>query len=130
MKRHGTAFYIETLLLIVAFVAIILVTTQVFGGARAKSAKARHLTQAVILAENAAEAVSVSGSLEDVQSLLEKDGTVQIEGNVLTLWKDEYQIDITWEPEGALVSSAITVLWNDNEIYKIETAVFLREAKQ
>lgn len=129
MKRHGTAFYIETLLLIIAFVAIILVTTQVFGNARAKSAQAKHLTEAVVLAENAAEAVSASGSLEEVQSFLTNEGTSQIEGNVLTVWKDGYQIDVTWEPEGALVDSSITVLWNGNEIYKIETAVFLQEAK-
>ena len=43
MKRNGqiTAFYFETLLLIVVFLAIILVLTQVFGLARQQTAAAR-----------------------------------------------------------------------------------------
>ena len=130
MKKHITAFYLETLLLVVVFVAIILVITQVFGSAKAKSAQAKHLTQAVMLAEDAAEAVSASDSLETVQHFLEENGTAQISGNVLTLWEDEYQVVITWEPEGVLVSSTITVLWNDNEIYNLKTAVYIREALQ
>ena len=51
MKRNHavTAFYLETLLLIVVFLGIILVLTQVFGLARIQSASARQLTEAVTL---------------------------------------------------------------------------------
>ena len=54
-KRHITGFYIETLLLILVFVSIILVITNIFGMARVSSARARHLTTAVALAQNTAE---------------------------------------------------------------------------
>ena len=62
MKKNGpiTAFYLETLLLIVVFIGIILVLTQVFGLSRTQSREARRLTDAVILAQNGAEAVLVS----------------------------------------------------------------------
>ena len=57
MKKNGhiTGFYLETLLLIVVFIAIILVLTQVFGLAQVQSVRAKQLTEAVTLAGNAAE---------------------------------------------------------------------------
>ena len=69
-KGHITAFYLETLLMIVVFVSIILVLTRVFGSARAQSAKAKHLTAAVTLAQSTAEAVSAAGSPQDLHQLL------------------------------------------------------------
>ena len=62
MKKNGhiTAFYLETLLLIVVFIGIILILTQVFGLGRVQSVEAGRLTDAVILAQNAAEAVSAA----------------------------------------------------------------------
>ena len=52
MKKNGhiTGFYLETLLLIVVFIAIILVLTQVFGLAQVQSVRAKQLTEAVTLA--------------------------------------------------------------------------------
>lgn len=124
MRKHITAFYLETLLLIVVLVAVILTLTVVFGGARAESVRASRLNQAVILAENAAEAVAASDSLEAVQRLLDENGNTRADGDTLTAFYDEFQVHITWVPEGALVSSTVTVLWNDEEIYTLETAVY------
>ena len=45
-KNHITAFYVETLLLILVFITIILVLTHVFGLGRAQSAAARELNDA------------------------------------------------------------------------------------
>ena len=129
MKKHITAFYLETLLLVMVFVVVILVITGVFGGARARSAQAQHLTQAVMLAENAAEAVSAADSLETVQSLLGEEET-QLSENLLTVHYNEYQVDITWQPEGQIVSSTITVSWGGNEIYSLKTAVYVQEVMQ
>ena len=123
MKKHITAFYLETLLLIAVLVAVILVLTGVFSGAKAQSARAGRLTQAVVLAENAAEAVAASDSLEAVQGLLDENGNTRVEDRVLTVFHDAFQVHITWEPNGALASSTITVFWNDSEIYALETAV-------
>ena len=69
-KQHITAFYLETLLMIVVFISIILVLTRVFGNARVQSAEAKQLTSAVTLAQNTAEAVSASGSPEELFSIL------------------------------------------------------------
>ena len=76
MKKSGhiTAFYVETLLLIVVFIAIILLLTQVFGLARRQSADARELTDAVALASNAAEALEAAGSPEELLALLDEAG--------------------------------------------------------
>ena len=127
MKKHITAFYLETLLLIMVFVAIILVLTGVFSGARAQSVHAANLTRAVELAENAAEAVSASDSLETLQSLLDENGNTQRNGDILTVFQDEFQVDISWKPEGEVVSSTIAVSRNEAEIYTLETAVYAQE---
>lgn len=72
-KQHITAFYLETLLMIVVFISIILVLTRVFGSARVQSVEAKDLTTAVTLAQNTAEAVSASHSPQELQELLEGD---------------------------------------------------------
>ena len=69
-KQHITAFYLEALMMIVVFISIILVLTQVFGSARSQSAGARRLTEAVTLAQNTAEAVSASSPPQDLQQIL------------------------------------------------------------
>ena len=61
MKRSQlTSFFLEALLLVIVFVAMILVLTGVFGASHAQSKEAKFLTQAVTLAANAAEAVSAA----------------------------------------------------------------------
>ena len=76
-KQHITAFYLETLLMIVVFISIILVLTRVFGRARLQSVEAKRLTAAVTLAQNTAEAVSASGSPQDLLDLLnEKNNAI------------------------------------------------------
>ena len=93
MKRNElTSFYLEALLLVAAFVAMILVLTGVFGTARARSASAKQLTQAVTLASDAAEAVSASESLEQAAVLLDEGGNVRLSDGVL---KADYLSDGT-----------------------------------
>ena len=60
VKKHITSFYIETLILVLVFVAVILTLAQVFGLAKKQSEEAKMLTAAVTVAQNAAEAFSVS----------------------------------------------------------------------
>lgn len=57
MKKRGeiTAFYVETLLMIVVMIGILLVLTQVLGLSKGESMKARRLTEAVTIAQSAAE---------------------------------------------------------------------------
>ena len=73
--EHITAFYMETILLIVSFVLVILVLTNVFGIGRMESAKARELTDAVRLAETGAEAFAAAEGPAELAQILD-------EGNV------------------------------------------------
>lgn len=72
-KQHITAFYLETLLMIAVVISIILVLTKVFGGARVQSTRAKRLTDSVTLAQNTAEAVSLSHTAQELHDLLNED---------------------------------------------------------
>lgn len=152
-KNHSvTAFYIETLLLIVVFLSIILVLTQIFGLARMQSASARQLTDAVTLAGNAAEAFSGSESKNAMLQLFnERDNAGALpEGNGVFARYDAslqpdadgaFRVEVTWEAEpdpaegesaasgnapAGLVRSVIRVLYGEDgrEVYRLETAAY------
>lgn len=144
-KRHITSFYMETLLLIAVFIAVILVLTQVFGMGRSESSEARLLTGAVTLAQNAAEAISASENEQELVQLLNENGNAALANGVVEAWytpdmqpdaDGDLSLEITWIPEvrenGTLVSSDITVKYRgaDEPIYELETAVYLRGAGQ
>lgn len=141
-RQHITSFYLETLLLISVFIAIILVLTQVFGLGRAESGQAKLLTNSVSLAQNAAEAVSAAGGPDDLAALLDEGGNTSVlpDGSVEARYTADMRADpdgsvcvtITWQPDGALVTSAITVRYGDSDepIYELLTAVTLREGAQ
>ncbi len=123
MRKQITAFYVETLILAAAFVAVLLALSQVFGLAHSESERAGRLTEAVQLAERAAEAVAASDSLEDVQALLAPDGEAVLKDGALELDSGALCLSVSWEPDGPrLVRSRIAVDWNGAEIYALETA--------
>ena len=136
-KQHTTAFYIETLLMILAFIGIILVLTRVFGSGQRQSIQARTLTNAVTLAGNAAEAVSASDSPEELAEYLGENACVTGTGVAafydtdMKPWIGEnapMQVDISWNPEeaeGQYVNCIISVYADEDEhpVYVLETAV-------
>ena len=143
MKKHShiTGFYLETLMLIVVFVLIILVLTQVFGLAQMQSTRAKQLNGAVILAQNALEAVSASETPEELLKLLnDNDNAVLMADTAgVTACYDSdlnpdaegsYRVDVTWLPEetenGILVHSVAEVRCDDAEapVYRLETERF------
>ena len=142
-RRHITGFYIETLVLIVIFVTVVLVLTQIFGVSRNESRSARMLTNAVTLAENAAEAVSASRDPEALAQLLNTDNNAQYdeEEGVLAYYGPDlnpaadgvYLVQAGWEPQqtdaGTLVNSRISVWYGQEKepLYVLETAVYLPE---
>lgn len=142
-KQHITAFYMEMLVLIMIFVAVILILTRVFALSRQQSAKAEILTDSVCLAENLAEMATASDSREAFSALLERGGDIQIldngAGRIFRVRYDEdrkrakqgvYRVDVEWKPEespgGSLVKSVITVYWGEETepVYTLETGVF------
>ena len=141
MKKNGhiTAFYLETLLLIVVFIGIILVLTQVFGLSRTQSREARRLTDAVILAQNGAEAVSAAKSPQEAAALLAQEtGTwgTAVKGSGFQVRFDRslrpdpegiYTVLVSWDDEGdGFVRSQINVYYGAerNPLYTLETAAF------
>ncbi len=139
-RQHLTSFYLEALLLLSVFVAMILVLTGVFGEARMRSAGAKRLTQAVTLAANAAEAVAGADSLEESALLLDEGGNVRIVNEGLEAVYDAdgrpcpegdgvLRLSVSWEPsaqDAALVESRIAVYaaGETEPVYTLETARF------
>ena len=80
-ERSMTAFYLETLLMVLIFVAVIVIISQVLGLAKEKSREADQLNSAVCLAMNAAEAVSASDSDEALLQLLDENGNAAVTGD-------------------------------------------------
>ncbi len=76
--HRGTAFYIEALLLTGVLAVVALMLTRVFVRSGQLGKDAALLTNAVHLAENGAEAVASSKSLEGVRGLLEENGNAEI----------------------------------------------------
>ena len=143
MKKHShiTGFYLETLMLIVVFLVIILVLTQVFGLAQMQSTEAKRLTGAVILAQNAAEAVSASRTPEDLLALLNDDNNAVLmtdTAGVTARYDSDlnpdaggiYRVDVTWIQEeagdGTMIRSVAEVRCEETEapVYRLETEKF------
>lgn len=104
----------------VTYPAAMLVLTQVFGLSRMQSAQARQLTDAVCLAQNAAEAVAASQSAEENCALPDEGGNARVTedgveaGYDLDMAPDStgtpaLLLRIGWEPEGGLARSRIAV---------------------
>ena len=147
-QRHQiTAFYIEALILILVFVGIILVLTQVFGAGRALSSDADRLTRAVGLAQNAAEAVAAAEDEDALEEILDEGNIPDAAadpGAVLCLYDREgnpagdgvFKVKTTWEPEakggGEVVYSHISVWYGEEEspIYELDTAVYREEGSE
>ncbi len=142
MRRtgHGTAFYLETLLLVLVMLGIILILTQVFGLGRVQSAGAAHLSDAVTLAQNAAEAVAAAEDAAALPALLVQDPGLREKavtaGDCLTVSYGRglrpepagpYQVRIGWSEEAdGLVRSRIEVFYatQPEALYTLDTAVY------
>ena len=135
-KRHITGFYIETLILVAVLTGVILVLTRIFAFSGELSGRAGRLNRAVHLAENAAEAVAASDSLDMLCALLEENGNAEMsreeKEGMLQVW---YDAEVSWIPEaasgGGFVESTVAVYWMEeaDPLYMVDTAVYLGEAE-
>lgn len=143
MKKNGhiTAFYLETLLLIVVFIGIILVLTQVFGLSRTQSREAKRLTNSVTLAANAAEAFSAAEEPAELLAFLNENGNAAALPDTLGVTA-RYDADMRPDPAGelrvdvcctveenSLVQGHIQVFRQGAEapVYELETAALWKE---
>lgn len=153
-QRSMTAFYLETVLMVIIFAIVLAILSQVFGLARNQSSEAEQLTNAVCLAQNTAEAVSASADAEDLLQLLDEDGNASLQtkegGAVLTAYYDLQmqpvsekaaakagesclRVETDWQPQqgqgGSYADSRISVYAGDGKtpLYTLDTGVYMRE---
>lgn len=119
-KRHSTAFYMEALALVAVFTVVILVLTKVFALSGQMSARARLLTCAVHLAENAAEAVSASDSPQTLYELLDEGGNVRIYQGMTSRDASFQSIDIPFSAE----ERGMVCAWYDREMNPLQEGEF------
>lgn len=139
-KQTRTAFYVETLLLIGALVAVVLILARCFSAAEQTRREARELTGAVHLARNAAEAAAGAGTHEELVHLLSRDAAAIAEESGFRFCYDEafqgdpagpLELTISWDrrpqPGCGLVHYTIIVenTVRGDELYRLETAVYL-----
>lgn len=130
MKQKGeiTAFYIETLIMITVMMGILLVMTQILGLSKQGNIKAHRLTQAVTIAQSAAETASAAEDLEDFQQALgleafelvkESDDSQICSG--IYHWDSDFRIRITRTSEDGLRTDRIQVfpVSGTEEIYSL-----------
>ena len=148
MKRtRNIAFIVELLLLFVILLFVIVTTTRVFMTSRSQSLHARHLTEAVILAESIAEVTKNTADREATQTAVgmmkEVQETPEWTGDMLAAElvfmgengvQDAFRAELAWEeektPAGQFVTEQITLYDSGEEapIYSLETGWYLEEA--
>ena len=141
-KNYSRIFYVETFILLFFFLAVIVIISRVLVGARAESIHARDLTNAVILAEDAAEIAGASSDPEEICALFGTSGSGDSEaeatlpmslelrcGEDLVYAVDgRYLVAVTWDREahaaGDLVTAQIRVslFESGEELYTLDTA--------
>ena len=138
-----TAFYLETIVLIVSFVLVILVLTNVFGLGKLESTNAQDLTNAVRLAETAAEAFAAAEGPAELADLLGGEPLVTLASTssqypvpprdrlpaILFAYYDKdlapaaeeqarYRVTIGWEPQTPATGEGVLVK-GDIAVYRI-----------
>ena len=116
-RNHAAAFYMETIILLIVFMSVILIITNVFTVSYSQSKKAEELTSAVCLAENAAEAFLASDDIDTLYKVLD-EGNVQQQGTVLLC---RYDPERTPDPDGAITVQIS--LEEENDYLRTEIAV-------
>ena len=144
-ERHMTAFYLETVLMVIIFVLVILVMARVLGIAKLQSVEAEQMTNAVCLAQNAAEAAASSDSEKELLALLDENGNASLdESGGTPVVKVRYdsgmrpdpngplQVEISWEPAdegaGTFVTNEISVYRDGGKtpVYSLDAGVYLK----
>ena len=137
LNKKNTAFYVETLLMVVLMLIVSLLIMRVYGAARRDSQKAQQLTNAVMLAENTAEYAAASDGPEALCGLLggQMSGsgaayeiTAYYNEDMLPAEGGDYLVCVSWTQQDDLAEVAIRVCLQDEEIYSLDTAVYTGEA--
>lgn len=121
--RPITAFYVECLLLIVVFIGILLALTQVFGLARNESVQAKLLTNAVTLAQEAADSFVMAGDSRQGEFVNSFSADMTLDPNgPLTVY-------VVWTREGDMMQGTVSVfdVRQKDPIYTLPIARYVGE---
>lgn len=139
------ASYIETITLLIVFIAAALVLADSFVSAKRLSRNAEALTKAVHIAENIAEAASASGSWETFLSLLDENGNAEelgqdggtgrmacrmrYDAGLFPAAGGAFSADVSWTlNEGGCAGIMIAVYYDADLVYTLSTAVSVNNA--
>ncbi len=137
-SNRSISFYVEALMLILVFVVVLVTLARLFGASISNSQSARTLTDAVTLAQNAAEAVSASSDARELARLLAPEGGAKTDDTQVEVWYNEdlepddagvYLVSATWQPgaeDPRLVHSRIRVLRDGQQVYDLDASVYVR----
>ena len=118
---------IEIMIMLAVFILVIQILTQAFVLAQKRSARAERLTNAVIAATNAAEALRAVEDEKELCSVL--DGDLIGEGVIAVHYNEDLQPDVQGKmqvvihrrEEDDMVYGTVTVFWDDEQLYELET---------
>ena len=124
---HGTAFVVEALVLLAFLAFALAVFMQLFGAAHARGMEERQLTQAVLLASNAAEEFAAVPQAGSTTAYFDGNGS----GSASMDAEGAYQVtsDVTSERTegGTLYRADISVTCDGKAVYQLETARYVSD---
>ena len=133
MKQgRSISFYIEIVLMLAVSVLAITVLANAFSRAKLHSRNAGRLSDAVTLAASGAECFLASGDIEELTATLNEAGNASQEGSSVIASYDadlrpkaegNVRMVIDWDEQGSFVNALITVYFDNEEIYSIETGL-------
>ena len=129
---HGTAFVVEALVLLVFLAFALAVFMQLFGAAHNRGVEERQLTQAVLLASNAAEEFAAAPLAGTSSEAFGGDGgTLGSETGTGADAEDAYIVSREVLPErtegGTLYRANITVSCGGEAVYELETSRYVSD---
>ena len=111
---HGTALIVEVLIILVVVVACLGIFARLFSYAYSSNAHDQHRAHAITLATSKAESFAAANTLVA--------GTVMEKADNYTTTST---VSATETARGTLFSAVITVLYEDEELYKVKTAHYV-----
>jgi type II secretory pathway pseudopilin PulG len=119
-NKRSIAFTVELLGLFILLILVIVMITQVFVMSRARTIEARHLTQAVMMAQSTAEAAS---SEHDLALLAEK---IKDMDNVQSAEASDDSLSIVFDTDGNLTGKDFCIVLHRAEEER-DSGVYTRD---
>lgn len=128
-QGRNLSFYIEIVVMLLISVMVISICAASFSKAEAHSRSAKRLSDAVTLAASGAEVFLASDTMQELFDTLNENGNASMGEAVTALYDDDLnpaaggnmKMEITWSEEGNFVRGTVTVFYDGEQIYDLET---------